>query len=319
MDKKYIKNISSFLDHGDPDAVYRFWHDWVLQLFPQDNFSLLDRSFPLVRNLFEGEFPGYLACRTNYHDYQHTIDVFVATVRLADGCLLSGLTLSAASVESILLAALFHDVGYIQEVEDPMGTGAKYTATHVRRSVDFLSREGSQFSIPPERCEQIGRLILGTDLSIPWDTLSVKDEEERLSTEILAAADLLGQMADRSYLEKLLFLYYEFKEAGVGGYESAFDILRKTAGFYGVIKNRLETTLQRVSHRAIHHFLRRTGENRDFYWESIVNQMQYLDSILDDDSQNFRKRLRRIDLESAELKEKARLASFGVHVAYDSP
>jgi len=118
-----------------------------------------------------------------------------------------------------------------------VGTGAKYTATHVRRSVDFLSRHGSQFSIPPERLEQIGRLILGTDLAIPWDTLSVQDEEERLSMEILAAADLLGQMADRSYLEKLLFLYYEFKEAGVGGYESAFDVLRKTAGFYGVIKN----------------------------------------------------------------------------------
>jgi hypothetical protein len=126
-------------------------------------------------------------------------------------------------------------------------------------------------------------------------------------------------MADRSYLEKLLFLYYEFKEAGVGGYESAFDILRKTAGFYGVIKKRLETTLPQVSHRAIHHFMRRTGENRDFYWESIVNQMQYLDSILDDDSINFRKRLRRVDLESVELEEKARLASFGVHVAYDSP
>ncbi len=319
MDKIYIKNLSSFLDHRDSDAVYRFWRDIALQMFPQEDFSLLDRSFPMVRKLFAGEFPGYLACRTNYHDYQHTIDVFIAAVRLADGCILSGLNLSAFSVESILLAALFHDVGYIQEDQDPVGTGAKYTATHVRRSVDFVSRQGSQFSIPPERCEQIGRLILGTDLAIPWDTLSVQNEEERLSMEILAAVDLLGQMADRSYLEKLLFLYYEFKEAGVGGYESAFDILRKTAGFYGVIKKRLETTLQRVSHRSIHHFLRRTGENRDFYWESIVNQMQYLDSILDDDSLNFRKRLRRIDLESAELEEKARLASFGVHVAYDSP
>jgi len=47
--------------------------------------------------------------------------------------------------------------------------------------------------------------------------------------------------------------------------------------------------------------------------------MRYLDSILDDDSLNFRKRLRRIDLENVELEEKARLASFGVHVAYDSP
>ena len=31
-------------------------------------------------------------------------------------------------------------------------------------------------------------------------------------------ADLVGQMSDRAYLEKLLFLYYEFKEAGFPGY-----------------------------------------------------------------------------------------------------
>ena len=30
-----------------------------------------------------------------------------------------------------------------------------------------------------------------------------------------------------AYLEKLLFLYYEFVEAGIGGYNTAFDILRK--------------------------------------------------------------------------------------------
>ena len=92
-------------------------------------------------------------------------------------------------------------------------------------------------------------MILATDLARPLESLVFEDEGERRGALALAAADLLGQMADRVYLEKLLFLYYEFREAGIVGYDSAFDILKKTAGFYESTKARLDGPLGSVSTR----------------------------------------------------------------------
>jgi hypothetical protein len=217
-----------------------------------------------------------------------------------------------------LIAALLHDVGYVQESNDVEGTGAKYTKTHVSRSVAFTAKHAAQFGLDPEQAERIGQLITGTDLAIPWDKLPYGKEDARLSAAILAAADLLGQMADRAYLEKLLFLYYEFREAGFGGYDSAFDILRKTSAFYLGTKERLDKTLGSASYAARRHFAVRFGLDRDLYRDAIAMQMSYLDSIMQDDSVNFRQRLRRIDLESAEIAEKARLASFGVGFVMDA-
>jgi hypothetical protein len=41
------------------------------------------------------------------------------------------------------------------------------------------------------------------------------------------------------------------------------------------------------------HFKTRHGVNRDLYSESVIRQMSYLDTIIADDSTNFRKKLRR--------------------------
>lgn len=317
MDKNRPIELSDLLDHGDGEAVLRWWRDSSALMYPEADFSKVEQAFPLVADLYGGRFPGYVPCRTNYHDYRHTIDVFVATVRLLDGCLLEGRGVDAELAEDTMAAALLHDVGYIQDEHDTEGTGAKYTATHVVRSVDFLHRHRGRFGLEPSRADRIGRIILGTDLGIPWDKLSLQDSGEARSASILASADLLGQMGDRAYLEKLLFLYYEFKEAGFGGYDSAFDILRKTAGFYASVKSRLDSTLGSVSRAAKVHFAARIGEDRDLYRESIARQMSYLDSILEDDTVNFRKRLRRMDLEEVEQEERRRLASFGVAAAYD--
>ncbi len=56
---------------------------------------------------------------------------------------------------------------------------------------------------------------------------------------MLGSADLLGQMSDRAYLEKLLFLYKEFREAGIPGFNTEFDIIRKTVDFYEITVQRL--------------------------------------------------------------------------------
>jgi len=308
-------DLHGILDHGKPDAVLRSVASTFSQVYPDSSFAAVSNAFALANDLYAGRFPGYCACRTGYHDYRHTIDVFVATMRLIDGGWLLGHGVSASSAVDTLIAALFHDAGYIQESDDDEGTGAKYTKTHVVRSADFVVRHARLLACDEAGASRIARIIMGTDLALSWDNLEFQLPEEKRAGEILAAADLLGQMADRAYLEKLLFLYYEFLEAGIGGYETAFDILRKTSVFYKGIAARLDGPLGSVSRDARAHFRERHGEDRDLYRDAIDRQMAYLEGIMADDSVNFRKRLRRIDLEQVERAEANRLRSLGVAVS----
>jgi hypothetical protein len=60
---------------------------------------------------------------------------------------------------------------------------------------------------------------------------------------MLGTADLLGQMADRIYLERLPFLYLEYNEAGVPGFESEIDLLKKTPAFWEFTQQRFVAEL----------------------------------------------------------------------------
>jgi hypothetical protein len=294
--------LSSLIDLSKPRAIIADAKHFYKMSYPKADFTIVDKAFLSTKRLFDGRLPGYQACAVQYHDYGHSVGVFAAASRIIDGCELSGLALGPERAVDTLLAALLHDSGYIKKEGDTDGTGAQYTKVHVDRSAAFVRQEAAAFGLEPARAERLARMILGTDLARPWESLSFEDEGERLGAEVLAAADIIGQMADRAYLEKLLFLYYEFREAGIGGYDSAFDILRKTAGFYASTKARLDGPLGRVSNRAQAHFAARQGVDRDLYREAIERQMAFLDTILADDSTNFRSKLKRMDLAEAEAK-----------------
>jgi hypothetical protein len=97
---------------------------------------------------------------------------------------------------------------------------------------------------------------------------------------ILNAADLVAQMADSGYLEKLLFLYHEYKEGKVGNYVSEVDLLRKTIGFYEYIQKRLEPISEKVNRFMVSHFDSRWGIPRNLYAEAIQDRKDYLRKIL---------------------------------------
>ncbi len=292
--------VADLQDYHKPREVFAAVADLFSKSFSNKDFSPIAKVFPIVGRLYEGRFPGYRACNTEYHDYCHVLEVFSACARLLDGAALSKAPFSATDAADVLVAALLHDAGYIQESADREGTGAKHTRAHVARSADFVRVHDAELGLDAGRAARIGRLILGTELGSRWEEIEFEDEDERLAAAILAAADLLGQMADRAYLEKLLFLYYEFREAGIEGYATAFDILKKTAGFYGLVKARLDGPLGAASAFARPHFAARLGVDRDLYREAIARQMAYLDSILADDKANFRSKLKRLDIEEIE-------------------
>lgn len=293
--------LATLLDHTNFRAVSReVWQLLSLWYDRRTCKRVLDH-FRLTIRLYNGKYRGYQACNTDYHNLHHTVDVLIATVRLLDGWNLSAdEPLPAVTALQLCLGALYHDAGYIQESWDIEGTGAKYTRIHVRRSVEFLEKNYERLGLEADLLPALSNMILGTDLALEWDELHFASLHEHEAACILASADLMGQMADRSYLEKLLFLYYEFREAAFPGYSTAYDILRSTAGFYESTMRRMDTVLRRRYELAAIHLEQRRGLPGNLYMESISRQIAYLQEITEDSSTNFRQKLKRMDLEEAE-------------------
>jgi len=289
--------LAQIVDTRDPEKII----EEVLRIFyyhySEDSALRIRLAFSQVRSLFAGQFHGYRECLAEYHDFDHTMSVLLATARLLDGYNIERVFLTEQLAIELLMAALLHDTGYIQEDWDTAGTGAKYSRQHEQRSIEFLKRHAGVFEVEYQEIEPITRMIQSTDLKTDFARIPFLSEEEQDAGAMLASADILGQMSDRAYLEKLLFLYHEFREAGIPGYESEFDILKKTREFYEAIKGRLRDTYLHMFDLVCHHFRERYQDNRNLYIIAVDRQMAYLDKIIGDASTNFRQKLKRGDQE----------------------
>ena len=266
----------------------------ILDLISPDfDTAPVTSAFNMVVNLFSGKYPGYRVCNTEYHDLRHTIETFLAMARLIHGAVLDGETFTDRHISLGLIAAFLHDAGYIQEEHDKDGTGSKHTTNHVQRSMDFLERHGSELGLSYEEITDGRAIIIGTDLAVDISTIVFTSDKVELLGKMLGSADMLAQMADRIYLEKLLFLYSEFKEAGIGDYESQVDLLQKTLAFYDFIAQRLKTTLNATDRFVSSHFASRWGTHANLYHVAIAKQRNYLEQILEIQDSDPRAHLRR--------------------------
>lgn len=295
--------LAMLLDHDNPSAIIAECRNIFTLNYKAESFDIVENCFYLTKALFEGDFPGYRECNTDYHNLSHTLNCFIATMRLIDGRNISAESIPEEISADLLIAALLHDTGYIQEDWDTTGTGAKYTKTHVKRGMEFTERNAEAFKLNQERKDRIISFIECTGLR--FDCRTVADDDKALSCSILGTADLLSQMADRAYLEKLLFLYREFTEAGLEGFETEFDILKKTLAFYESTMVRLNKNLMRCYEFAEYHFRSRFRIKENLYIEAMEKQMDYLQKIIDDSTTNFRSKLKRIDLEKVEIRHPA--------------
>jgi hypothetical protein len=194
--------------------------------------------------------------------------------------------------EVVLITALMHDIGYIQEVGDE-GTGGKYTLVHVERSANFFESYGRRLGLSEDAVAQGCCMITTTSLAISISSICYPDEETELLSKLLATADLLGQLADRLYLEKLLFLFDEFYEAGVAGLTHEFDLINQTRNFYVMVRRRLDEDLGDLGSILNLHFRERWQIDKNLYEESIILNLQYLEIVIKEQKDNFRSKLKR--------------------------
>jgi len=285
--------LSELVNMDSPEAVLGEGQVILKLISPELEVAPVTAAFRSTVSLYEGNMPGYQACNTEYHGLCHITDTFLAMSRLVHGGILDGNIFTDRGIVLGLIATLLHDTGYIQEESDTVGTGAKYTAQHVQRSMDFLERHASEYGLSGEDVNDGRAMILCTDLSVGIPTIEFSSKETELLGKMLGAADLLAQMADRTYLSKLLFLYHEFREGKVGDYESEVDLLQKTVGFFDFIDHRLETVLGATHLFMSSHFASRWGIHSDMYGEAVEKQKIYLKKILQNSNIDPRDHLRR--------------------------
>ena len=290
---KEIPKLSDLVDTNDPDSVIREVRHIVSLAYVDFDFVFLGQAAADTVRMFNGDYPGYIGCNTPYHDLRHTMDVSLASARLLHGAFVQGEGLGARTVELTLVGALFHDTGLIQAEDDLDGTGAKYTMGHEDRSVAFVKDYFLKKGKTSKDVRDCGHMILCTQLGRNIGEIPFQSPEIETGGKIMATADLLGQMADREYLEKLFLLYEEFQEAGLP-YESVYDLLEKTHGFYSMAKGRFSSTLGGVRAYMAAHFRDRWDLDLDLYEYAMAGNMEYLRKVLQEgDRKSYLKKLQR--------------------------
>ena len=182
-----------------------------------------------------------------YHNVEHTMLVTLVGYDIMKGRSLLMPT-SASDYAHLLVACLFHDIGYVRGIltgDDEAGyvtddkggkvklergaSDAELTPYHVDRSklfaIDRLARMDLIDAARVARAIEYTRFPSSTE----------PDEQDGEEGSLVRAADLIGQLGDPHYLRKANALYYEFEEVGMNrqlGYQSPADLTDLYPQFY---------------------------------------------------------------------------------------
>jgi len=270
------------------DAVLRLFH----ARYPGADFAPLERAFDDFHALFEGRYAGYLPCDTLYHDMRHTLDMTLAMARLVDGhdrsCAPTERIGARRAVMGIVIA-LLHDAGYLKRSSEAnVENGAIFTKVHVSRSADVIASYLPKIGYAAEAA-LAARLVHFTGYEMDIADIAVDDLRDRMIGCMVGTADLIGQMSDRMYLEKVReFLYEEFvwgriaREQLADGreivrYSSPDDLIIKTPGFYEyVARTRIAKKLDAADRYAESHF-----DGRNLYQSEIERNMEFLQETIE--------------------------------------
>ena len=186
-----------------------------------------------------------------YHNVEHTVLVTLVGQEILWGKYIREENVSCSDWLHFIISLLCHDIGYLKGVcrgdrakervydtcldnvliELPFGsTDASLTPFHVDRGKLFIEeRFGSHELIDAEAVK----------LNIELTRFPVPADEDHSDTVnypgLVRAADLIGQLGDPRYLQKISALFYEFEETGANktlGYRNPGDVRSNYPSFY---------------------------------------------------------------------------------------
>lgn len=288
-----IIKLDDLIPSNLPEEVFKEVRCIFRLIFPRSRVDPGENVFKDILRLFQGEFPGYKQANTYFHDLQHTTDCLLTMARLIHGASVAGMDFTEQEVLLGLISALAHDTGYIQRQEENEGTGARYTATHIQRSIAFLQEYFDRNGYSRSDFDFCSSCLCCTGLDVKITEISFRSRNHEILGKMLGTADLLGQIAGRNYLEKLPMLYKEFEEGNILDFKDVMDLLNNTEGFYQLTKNRLANEFEGVNRYLRFHFQARWSLDQDIYQETIDRTMEYLNFILHEYQEEFAPHFRR--------------------------
>ncbi|HKU47461.1 MAG TPA: HD domain-containing protein [Burkholderiales bacterium] len=268
----------------DPAAVAAEVIRLARRLFPNAPTPALERAFTDADRMYRGAHPTFQPCDTGYHDIQHVLEVTLAMARLMDGYQRGGRNGYPEISKDLflvgVLAALFHDFGYLRRRNDHKHRyGAEYTLTHVSRGANFLRSYLRELGVEERLAQAAASLVHFTGYERPVESIRLGDDTLRRMGNMLGTADIIAQMSDRCYLEKCRDrLYPEFVLGKLPGFASADDLVFKTPRFYEGARKRLDDKLGRSYEHAARHF---GGPN--LYTDWMRKNADYADTFGDGD------------------------------------
>jgi hypothetical protein len=185
------------------------------KMFPRASTGIIDRLFFDVRRMFTGHYLDYQAADLHYHNFEHTLQAALCFVQLLLGRhgTRASPRLTPRQAELGLAAVLMHDTGYLKLRSDRTGTGAKYTHVHVLKSCAFAAAYLPTVGVTPHELVGVLGAIRCTGPNTKIKERHFKTKVEELVGCALVTADYLAQMAAPDYVDKLEFLFKEFREA----------------------------------------------------------------------------------------------------------
>ncbi len=246
--------------------------------FPKAPLLELHREMKLI---FDGDHPDYRRSNTKYHNLDHTYSVVLATVRIFHGLFCDGWPVSEETVTKALYSAYFHDCGLLLKNSEEAESGAAFTIGHEKRSMFFMADYLKGKGFPHPFISDCSIIIQSTNLNINPDTLFYPSAEMQLASFAVGSADILAQMADRYYLERLPLLFQEFQEGGIHNHSSALELMQQTSVFYQeVVVARLSGVFGNLTKYMQVHFRKRWGLDRNLYLENIKKNIRYIKHII---------------------------------------
>jgi hypothetical protein len=220
-------------------AVLGIWGE----MFPNASDRTIRDGFTWALDAFAGRYRDYQPIDASYHDLEHTLQGTLCMARLLLGRHLAKAepVIGPHTVSLGILAILLHDTGYLKHADDVEGTGAKYTLTHVQRSMDFAGTLLGEKGFAEGDIRAVQNMIRCTGVNVDIASIRFTNEAEHLCGLALGTSDLLGQMAASDYVDKLPILFSEFEECalhndgkmGAGTvFASASDLKNRTPGFW---------------------------------------------------------------------------------------
>ena len=237
--------------------------------------------FADVADLYAGRWPSHEACAVTYHNFSHAVDVCLAAARILSGWnkVEQAQSLDEKYFQLGMAAGLFHDAGYIKDKGDHAGLGGKFTLVHVGRSMEIAREYLREKQWPDEEVDAVCRIISITDYpKLPDLAPLFTDLKLKTLAQMVATADLVAQMADTDYVQRIDDLFAEFKEVykfekratlvkqGTKVYKSVQEVKDGTIAFYEQFVVPTLGKLGRMDRYLTNFF----GDGRNPYQENIA-------------------------------------------------